>query len=347
MATTGRNEVHLNTNSLRSTIGARFIVPGLGLCLMSAGCLSQATPGEQPLRLGLVGLDTSHVLAFTSILNDPNNSEHVPGAKVVAGFKGGSPDLPSSWDRVEEYTKQLQDRYGVEIVDSIPALCEKVDGVLITSVDGRPHLEQAKQVIPAGKPMFIDKPVAGSFGDVLEIARLAKQANVPWFGGSSLRWYKGVRDAIDPEKVGQIVGCDAFSPCPLEPHHPDLFWYGVHGVEILYAAMGRGCQTVQRTSTDNTEVVTGVWADGRVGTFRGTRSGQHDYGATVLGTKGITTAKGHSYKGLVEQIVKLMQTKQSPLDPAEIVEMYGFMQAADESKQQGGKAVPLPAFSLD
>jgi hypothetical protein len=271
----------------------------------------------------------------------------VPGAKVVAGFKGGSPDNPASWDRVEEYTKQLQDDFGVEIVDTIPALCERVDGVLITSVDGRPHLEQAKPVIEAGLPFFVDKPVAGTFEDVLEIARLARQAGVPWFGGSSLRWYSAVREAIDPAKVGDILGCDAYSPCSLEPHHPDLFWYGVHGMEILYAAMGRGCQTVQRVSMPDTDFVVGVWEGNRIGTFRGTRAGQHDYGATVFGTQAITKVGGHSYKGLIEQIVRLMQTKEPPMDPAEIVEEYAFMQAADESKRQGGAPVRLPEFSLD
>jgi len=316
--------------------------------LLAAVASAPSRAQEQPvIRLGLVGLDTSHVIAFTSILNDPQNPEYVPGAKVVAGFKGGSPDLPDSADRVEEYTAQLQRDWGVEIVDSIPELCAKVDGVLITSVDGRPHLEQARQVIAAGKPMFIDKPVAGSFADGLEIARLAKRAGVPWFGGSSLRWYDGVRQAISPQTVGEIIGCDAYSPCSLEPHHPDLFWYGVHGVEILYAAMGRGCRTVSRTSTPDTDYVVGVWGDGRVGTFRGSRTGAHDYGATVFGTNGIATARGHSYRGLLVEIVKFMQTKQSPMSPEEIVEVLAFMEAADASKRQGGAPVPLPEFSLD
>jgi hypothetical protein len=35
------------------------------------------------------------------------------------------------------------------------------------------------------------------------------------------------------------------------------------------------------------------------------------------------------------------------MDPAEIVEEYAFMQAADESKRQGGAPVRLPEFSLD
>jgi len=325
----------------------RFGLVVLGVAGMLGAALTGAAAEEKVIRLGMVGLDTSHVVAFTQMLNDHKNGEHVPGAKVVAGFKGGSPDIESSISRVDEYTNELKEKWGVKIYDSISELCKHVDGVLIESVDGRPHLEQVKPVIEAGLPFFIDKPVGGTYEDVLEIARLAKKAGVPWFGGSSLRWWSGMREGIDPAKVGKILGCDAFSPCSLEPHHPDLYWYGVHGVEILYAAMGPGCKQVTRISTPGMDVVVGVWADGRIGTFRGTREGVHNYGARIFGDKGNSTVEGHSYKGLVEQIVKFFQTKQSPLDANEIVEMYAFMQMADVSKEQGGKAVALPEFSLE
>ena len=303
---------------------------------------STAAPGSAPfIRIGLVGLDTSHVTAFTGIFNDARNPEHVPGAKVVVGFKGGSPDIQASASRVEGFVARLKRDWDIEIVSSIPELCSKVDGVLITSVDGRPHLEQARQVIAAGKPMFIDKPMAASLKDALEIARQAKAAGVPWFGGSSLRWTPALRQAIQPEKAGRILGCDAYSPCALEPHHPDLSWYGVHGVEILYAVMGKGCQTVTRVSTADTDLVVGVWADGRVGTFRGTRKGLHEYGATVFGTRTNAAVQGHGMKGLAEEIVRFFQTRKPPVDPEEALEVIAFMEAADASKAQGGKAVPL------
>ena len=318
-----------------------------GLVVLLAASASAQEGPEKPIRIGLIGLDTSHVIAFTSILNNAHHPEHVPGARVLAGFKGGSPDLDASWSRVDGYTKQLQDEWGVEIVESIPELCRKVDAVMITSVDGRPHLDQARQVIAAGLPFFVDKPVAGSLKDGTEMARLAKQAGVPWFGGSSLRWWSGVQEAIDPAKVGDVVGCDAYSPCSLEPHHPDLFWYGIHGIEILYAAMGPGCKTVARASAEGTDVVVGVWRDGRIGTFRGTRAGHGDYGATVFGTKAITTVAGHSYKGLVEQVVRFFQTRKPPVSAEEILEMMAFMEAADESKRRGGAPVELAAFSTD
>src|SRR5205085_232995 len=120
-----------------------------------------ADPASKPLRAGIIGCDTSHAIAFTKTFNDPAASGDVAGVKVVAAFPGGSDDIPSSHDRVGKFTSELKGM-GVEIVDSIPALLEKVDVVLLESVDGRPHLEQVKPVFAAGKPVFIDKPLAGS-----------------------------------------------------------------------------------------------------------------------------------------------------------------------------------------
>jgi predicted dehydrogenase len=239
---------------------------------------------KEVFRIGMIGLDTSHVTDFTKLINDPKNNY---SCKVVVGYRGGSADIPSSANRVEAYTKQLQDEFGVEIVDTIEELCEKVDGVMLMSVDGRPHLRQVKPVIAAKKPVFIDKPMAGNLADVVEIFRLARKNDVPCWSSSSLRYCPGIIGMRNNKEVGEVLGCDAFSPCLLEEHHPDLYWYGVHGVEILYTIMGPGCKTVQRVQTKDGEFVIGVWKDGRIGTFRGLRGGTHEYGAMVFGSKGI------------------------------------------------------------
>ena len=129
---------------------------------------------------------------------------------------------------------------GVEIVPSIEALLEKVDVVLLETNDGRPHLEQAAPVLKAGKPVFIDKPVAGTLADVVAIYELSKRYGTPVFSSSALRYAAGVQEVVKG-KVGKILACDAYSPAVMEPNHPDLFWYGIHGVEFLYTVMGPGC----------------------------------------------------------------------------------------------------------
>ena len=304
-----------------------------------AGAPLWAAGGNDVFRIGMIGLDTSHVIAFTRLIND---SDKDYGCKVVAGYSGGSPDVPSSANRVQKYTDQLRDEFGLQIVDSIEELCECVDGVLLESVDGRPHLKQVRPVIAAKKPVFIDKPMAGSLADVLEIFRLAKESNVPCWSSSSLRFGPGILGMRNHEDVGKVLGCDAFSPCSLEPHHPDLYWYGVHGVEILFTIMGTGCRSVQRTQTEGCELVVGVWADGRVGTYRGLKTGKRDYGAMVFGDKGI--ARSGSYEGyghLVDRIVTFFKTGEVPVPPEETIEIFAFMTAADASKTQGGTPVTL------
>jgi predicted dehydrogenase len=290
-------------------------------------------------RIGMIGLDTSHVIAFTRLINDPTKDYDF---KVVVGYSGGSPDIPSSANRVENYTKQLREEFGVEIVETIEELCRKVDGVLLESVDGRPHLEQVRPVIEAKKPVFIDKPMAGNLADVIEIFRLAKENEVPCWSSSSLRFSPGIISMKNSREVGDVLGCDAFSPCSLEEHHPDLYWYGVHGVEILFTIMGAGCESVSRIQTKDTEFVAGLWKDGRIGTYRGLRKGKRDYGALVYGTKGIAQSGRYGgYGPLVDEIIKFFKTGKVPVPPEETIDIFAFMSAADESKAQGGEPVLL------
>ncbi len=300
----------------------------------------EAQAQEKVFRLGMIGLDTSHVIAFTKLIN---NSAKEHGCKVVVGYSGGSPDIPSSANRVDKFTEQLRDQYGVEIVDSIEELCRKVDGVLLESVDGRPHLKQARPVIKAGKPLFVDKPMAGNLADVIEIFRLAKENNVPCWSSSSLRYSPAIVELKEGTNVGEVLGCDTFGPCSLEEHHPDLYWYGVHGVEMLFTIMGPGCQSVRRVQTDDYEHVVGLWKGGRIGTFRGLRAGKSGYGFTVYGTKSVAQGgKFGGYEPLVEDIIKFFKTGKVPVPAEETIEMFAFMSAADVSKTRGGAEVSVP-----
>jgi len=308
--------------------------------------LSASAGEEKLIRAGAIGLDTSHASVFAALFNDATQPEHVPGVRIVAAFPGGSPDIPDSIGRVPKYTEELRDKRGVEIVADIPALLAKVDAVLLLSVDGRPHLEQARPVIASKKPLFIDKPMAASLADAKEIFRLAKEAGTPVFSSSCLRFVPGIAGVRKDPSIGAVIGADAYSPFHLEPHHPDLFWYGIHGVETLFAIMGPGCESVVRTSTPKGEVVIGRWKDGRVGTFRGLTEGSlGGYGALVFGEKRIVRAEpngGSLYRGLLVEIVKFFETGVPPVSAEETLEVIAFMEAADASKKDGGRPVPLP-----
>jgi hypothetical protein len=292
------------------------------------------------LRLGIIGTDTSHATAFTKVFNDPSSPEHIPGVKVVAAYKGGSPDVESSRTRVDKYAEELKTQWGIEFVDSIPALVAKVDAVLLESVDGRVHLEQAKPVIAAGKPLFIDKPLAATLEDALEIARLAKAAGVPWFSSSSLRYAPFVVELAREPNDGVI----SWGPGPLEEHHYlDLAWYAIHPVEVLYTLMGPGCVEVTRTYTEGADVVVGKWKDGRTGVVRASRP-YGGYGAVAFrGNKVLQSPPDpkFSYALMLKEVVKFFQTGKPPVPNEVTLEMFAFMDAAQKSREQGGKPVKL------
>ncbi len=298
----------------------------------------------RPIRAGLIGLDTSHVVAFTTSLNDPNATRELAGVKIVAAYPAGSPDLPLSWNRVKGFTETLRGR-GVAIVDSIDELLKQVDVVFLESVDGRVHLAQARPVIAAGKPLFIDKPMAASLSDAMQIFRLAKEKGVPCFSASSLRFSPGVeaaRNGTGP--FGDVLGCTAWSPAHVDAKSGESFWlHGIHGVETLFAVMGPGCKTVSLSAP---ETFVGVWKDGRVGTFVSKKKAKSkdEYGASIDGTKGSGQVGGYTgYVPLVAEIVKFLKTGKPPVIAEETLEILAFMEAADQSKRQGGAPVELEA----
>ena len=309
----------------------RLCCIALMVTLFAAGVDADEKPD---LRIGMIGLDTSHCLAFTKILNNADDPKHIPGCRVVMVYPKGSPDIESSVSRVPKYTEDIK-KLGVEVVDDLEAMIQQVDAVLLETNDGRPHLEQLIPVLKAGKPCFIDKPIAGSLVDCLAIFKLADHYKAPVFSSSSLRFGTSTI-AVRNGSIGDVTGCDTYSPCSLEATHPDLFWYGIHGVESLFTVMGPGVETVVRTQTKDFEQVTGVWADGRIGTFRGLRAGKGGYGGTAFGTTGTAPVGAYDgYAPLVVEIVKFFNSGVAPVSSAETIDIYAFMEAADESKRKG------------
>ncbi len=291
------------------------------------------------LRLGIIGTDTSHVIAFAQALNLPAAPDHMTGATITAAYKGGSPDVKESSSRIERFAAQLRDQFGVRFVDTIGALCGQVDGILLESVDGRTHLAQMKEALKCGKPIFIDKPLASTLADAREIARLAAAAGVPWFSASSLRFAGlGVLTATP------VKGALAWGPGPFQENQPlDLSWYGIHAAEILFTLMGTGCAEVTRTTSAEADVVTCRWKDGRLGSIRADRP-TSSFGAVAFHPNNKVQALPliqSGYAPLLREIVQFMTTRKAPVANAETLEIFQFLDAAQRSKEKGGVPVSI------
>ena len=317
------------------------VAVAMGL-LVACGAARAGAPSPEwatkDLKAGIIGTDTSHVPAFAACF-----AKHPEWrVKLVAAFPAGSPDLPASWNRVKKYAKTLEEKFGVEIVDSVEALLAKVDVVLIEDVDGRPHLKHARPVFEAKKRLFIDKPFTASLEDAREIVRLSKATGVPFISSSVLRFLPEAVKFRKDAGVGKVQKVETQFRISYEPHHPDLFWYGIHGVETLYTVMGRGCVSVSRRIEGNFDITTGKWADGRIGVFRGVRKGPYKPLAKVWGAGGEVESKGsYSFALQAEAIARFFHTGQAPIDPLETLEIVEFMTAAQLSKERGGAEVKL------
>lgn len=299
----------------------------------------------KPLTLGLVGLDTSHVEALAALFNDPSNPDHLTGARVVAGFPGGSPDFPLSIDRMPDYTRKLQDRYGVNILGSAHEVATVSDAVLLTAVDGRSHLKLFEEIAPLRRPTFIDKPLATTSYDARAIAMIARDQNVPTFSASSLRFADGLRTALSNSDSGQITGADFCGPLHLQPTQPGFFWYGIHCVEMLFTVMGRGCRSVRMTSAPEHEIAIGLWTDGRLGLVRGNRVGNNAFTGVIHRERAdqwINASTGKPfYIGLAAAILAFARGNPPPVLLDETLEIIRFIEAANESRATGGCEVAL------
>ncbi|WP_018626272.1 Gfo/Idh/MocA family protein [Niabella aurantiaca] len=296
-------------------------------------------------RVGIIGLDTSHASEFIKALNKAKHTAAYNGYYVTTAYPYGSKKIASSYSRIDQYTKEAKEN-GVTIAGSVDELLKNCDVVMLETNDGSLHLEQATAIFKSRKRVFIDKPVAAKMNDVVSIYKLAKKYNTPMFSASSLRYIEKAQK-VRAHTYGKVLGATAFSPATIEASHTDLFWYGIHGVELLYTLMGIGCVHVSQTSTADADVVVGTWNDGRIGVFRGTRAGRHDYGGIVHAENAtVYVDRYDGYEPLLKEIIKFFDTGTAPVSAAETLEIYAFMDAAAKSKKSNGQIIPLQKPAL-
>lgn len=313
-------------------------------CAFAATMLALAARAEDAagsIKVGIVGLD-AHAVPWTQIIHHPEAKPPISNMRIVAAVAAPSPDIPYSAENIEKNTATMRG-LGVEICGSIAEMLKKVDAVMLLSIDGRPHLDQARAVFATKKPVFIDKPVAASLAEAIEIFRAAEESGTPCFTNSALRYGPITAALANDPKLGRVLGGDTYcNSKSILPGHPDLFYYGIHGCDMLFTIMGPGCTTVTRLKTPSADLVAGVWNDGRLGTYRGILEGSAGYGATAFCEKGIASAgKFEGYEPLLVEIAKFFKTGKVPMTVEHTLEIYAFMEAADESLRQEGRAVSI------
>ena len=329
MRSFNRRSFILNTALAGLGAGLLHSLPSLG---------KSSSQKETGKRIGIIGLDTSHSEVFTKAIN--SGGPEMKDYKVVAAYPHGSKDIPAALKMKPGIVEAVKAN-GVEIVDSIEELIKKVDVILLETIDGRPHFEQALPVMQAGKRMFIDKPIAASLADVKKIFAASKKYDSPVFSSSALRFDGNVQKVVSGS-IGKVLGADVYTPAEIEPNHLDMAWYAIHGIEMLFTVMGPGCKTVTRVYNDGVDFVTGIWEDGRVGSVRGIRNGASNIAGTAFGASGIAPlGPFNSYSPLIAEIISFFETGKPPVSEKETLEVFSFIKAADLSRKRNGLPVSL------
>lgn len=310
----------------------------------------------KPVRVGVLGLDNYQAVAYTQLFNNPKATGDLSGLRVVAAYASPpSDDIEESTTNLPRWKEQIV-KFDVKLVDSVGDLLRQCDAVMIMSLDGRKHREQAAAVLKAGKRLYIGRPLAAQWDDAVAIVRLAHETKTPCWTSSQHRFSPGFIGMKNHPEVGKVLGCDVYGGCPLHPSHADLYWHALHSIETLYAIMGPGCVSVSCTSTPYAEAITGVWDDGRVGTYRGIKKGALKYSATVFGDKGVSVSGvyGHGvptkgvvplndkymgYEGIAVEMAKFFKGGSAPVNMNETLEIFAFMEAAHASKQKQGAPI--------
>ena len=295
---------------------------------------------KEPVKIGIIGLDTSHAAAFAKLINGTPAPDWASDFRIVAAYPHGSKTIKSSYERIPRFTKAVE-KYGVKVVGSIAELLEQVDCVLLETNDGRLHLEQAVEVFKAGKRCFIDKPIGATLADAIAIYEMAERYNIPIFSTSTLR-FTPRNQALRAGAEGALIGADCYSPHKVEPTHPDFGFYGIHGVETLYTVLGTGCEAVNRISSEKGDIVVGRWKDGSLGTFRALVGKPAIYGGTAFNEKQAVEVGGYvGYQDMLKEILEFFRTGKAPVAKEETIEIFTFMKAANMSRERNGEIVTL------
>lgn len=299
------------------------------------------------LNIGVIGL-SEHGAAYTRIINKELTIEEQLGSRVVAVFHPpGNPDVEFSVEKLNQYQAVIEDS-GAKMVDSMDELLDNTDAIMLLTNDGRPHLDQIDPVLKRKYPVYVDKPIADRYSNVEKIYLKADSYDCPIFSSSPLRYGEKIEKLSHGSFNDQLLGCDTFGPAPIQSQHVDLFWDGIHGIELLYTVMGPGCQSVQRVFSAGTDYVVGIWKNGMIGSFRGIREGRAGFGGRLYAEDQIIDlGKFEGYRGLVKEIVKFFHTKEPPMAKEETLEIYQFMEAAQLSKERKGQIIELSKTRLE
>jgi predicted dehydrogenase len=291
------------------------------------------------MRIGAIGVDSSHLPEFTKRINTLQQ-EAKTHCRVTHVFDPGGHDLADAPKWLETTTRD----YNVKQVDTLQDLLASVEGVMVLSVNGNKHLSQALPCLERGLPTYIDKPLTCNLSEAKQLLAAAREHQARCYSASSLRFAPEVESARSDKDLGKLITIDAFGPGERHELMAGLFFYGVHTIEMVDAIWGPGVRRVSAIHLPDRDLLDLDYHDGRYARLRMERKGSYDFGATVHGEKKVRQFRVDFtpvYTRLVLGMVKFFEGGAPPAPLRDIIENVAVMEAGNRSMQQDGAWVDV------
>lgn len=288
------------------------------------------------VNIGMIGTDSSHTVAFTRILNNQAHPFHVAGGKITRVVRYWSDDFALSCSREERFSTQLSNDFQLPFAE-LSQIGEHCDAFMLEAADGRKHLELFKQLIAWSKPIFIDKPLAIGYEAASEIIQLAKRHNIPIMSSSALRYSHVLQEQLSSIDKQQIKKVTVKCPLIIEPTQSRYYWYGIHGVEMLYSILGSGCTDIHAAITEYADILTGIWGDGTIGELICVHDTAQPFEVIVHTEEDeiliSLSDEAHQipyYASMLEEVISFFTHKTSPIAYDEMLEVIWFIDKAEQ-----------------
>lgn len=287
-----------------------------------------------PIKIAVIGLDTSHSIQFSKLMNAPDCPRElkVSGMEAISCLRFETPFQDKKG--LDERQSQLEG-WGVKVTEDLDTALEGCDAIMLEINDPAYHLQYFREVAGLGKPVFLDKPLAGSLEDGRAIIDLMRKHNTRVWSGSSLPFADAIRKAL--VKVPEVTVGHSFGAMGTAPAGDSLIWYGVHSFEMLLRLMGQGAEKVTAVESDIGVVTVVDYADGRRGVVESIR-GMWSYGGRVQSAKQtvqfLVNAK-YNYRNLLREVKTFFQGGPAPVSMEATFEGLAMMAAARASIESG------------
>lgn len=284
------------------------------------------------IKIGILGSDNSHALAFAKLCNipDENGKYAYDDIRITAIY--GRDDDP-------EHTKQVAAEGKIEFIAQKPEeFMGKVDAVMVVYRKGSYHVPEILPFIEAGYPVWIDKPVASSIEDIEKLKNAVIKNNALVTGGSTVKYapqITALKNDILSDVYGKVMGVSFNFPGDFESQYDGVFFYGPHNVEMMMGALGYDVKSVNVTKLSNNRFTAVVnYAECQaVLNYVPCRS----YYVTVFGDKKTDSVPldiSTVYKEGFSRFAEMLYTKKLPLSLDELVMPIYVLDAMDKSAKE-------------